>query len=79
MESKITIVWQDSTEEKDVPSTQLYYSISLDDHEFFPGEWVVKDAAHGDSDAAGRYGVVQRVDYMERTATIKVRERLNYV
>lgn len=71
MESKITVVWQDGTEEKDIPSTQLYYSISLDDHEFFPGEWVVTDTTQVDtSDTA--YGVVQKVDYLERTATVKV-------
>ncbi|XP_066140426.1 (E3-independent) E2 ubiquitin-conjugating enzyme UBE2O [Euwallacea fornicatus] len=71
VESKITVVWQDGTEEKDIPSTHLYYSISLDDHEFFPGEWVVKDVVNGDLDAMSKYGVVQKVYYMERTATIK--------
>lgn len=70
MESKITVVWQDGTEEKDIPSTQLYYSISLDDYEFFPGECVVKDTTQADASAA--YGVVQKVDYLERTATVKV-------
>lgn len=70
MESKITVVWQDGTEEKDIPSTQLYYSISLDDHEFFPGEWVVKDTTQ--ADASATYGVVQKVDYLERTASVKV-------
>lgn len=64
-------MWQDGTEEKDIPSTQLYYSISLDDHEFFPGEWVVTDNTQlYTSDTA--YGVVQKVDYLERTATVKV-------
>lgn len=64
MDSKATIVWQDGTEEKDIPTTQLYYSISLDDHEFFPGEWVVTE---GKDDL---YGVVQNVNYLERTATV---------
>ncbi|CAH1115912.1 unnamed protein product [Phaedon cochleariae] len=68
VESKVTVVWQDGTEEKDIPSTQLYYSISLDDHEFFPGEWVVSDNAKDESD---KYGVVQSVNYLERTAKIK--------
>nr|XP_023016652.1 probable ubiquitin-conjugating enzyme E2 23 [Leptinotarsa decemlineata] len=68
IESKVTVVWQDGTEEKDIPSTQLYYSISLDDHEFFPGEWVVRD---DDKDESNKYGVVQNVNYLERTASIK--------
>lgn len=69
MDSKATIVWQDGTEEKDIPTTQLYYSMSLDDHEFFPGEWVVID---GDKEEPGqRYGAVQQVNCLERTATVK--------
>ncbi|KAL1494346.1 hypothetical protein ABEB36_009958 [Hypothenemus hampei] len=71
LESKITVVWQDGTEEKDIPSTQLYYSISLDDHEFFPGEWVIKDVTLNEVTDSAQYGVVQKVDCMERTATIK--------
>ncbi|KAJ8922950.1 hypothetical protein NQ315_001496 [Exocentrus adspersus] len=68
MESKVTVVWQDGTEEKDVPSTQLYYSISLDDHEFFPGEWVTSDVVKGEW--VEEYGVVQNVNYLERTACV---------
>ncbi|XP_060521601.1 (E3-independent) E2 ubiquitin-conjugating enzyme UBE2O [Cylas formicarius] len=67
VESKITVVWQDGTEEKDIPSTQLYYSISLDDHEFFPGEWIIRDGKEDSS----RYGVIQNVNYSERTAAVK--------
>ncbi|KRT84484.1 hypothetical protein AMK59_2853, partial [Oryctes borbonicus] len=68
MESKATIVWQDGTEEKDIPTTQLYYSISLDDHEFFPGEWVIMATEKEDTD---KYGAVQSVNYLERTAMVK--------
>ncbi|XP_050297992.1 (E3-independent) E2 ubiquitin-conjugating enzyme UBE2O isoform X2 [Anthonomus grandis grandis] len=72
IESKVTVVWQDGTEEKDIPSTQLYYSVSLDDHEFFPGEWVIRENSKNElPDESGQYGVVQKVDYIERTATIK--------
>lgn len=63
----MAVVWQDGTEEKDIPSTQLYYSISLDDHEFFPGEWVVND---NDKDETDKYGVIQNVNYLERTAYV---------
>lgn len=61
-------MWQDGTEEKDVPTTQLYYSISLDDHEFFPGEWVVSEV----KDESGKYGAVQNVNYLERTASVRI-------
>ncbi|KAK5641416.1 hypothetical protein RI129_009963 [Pyrocoelia pectoralis] len=64
-DSKVTIVWQDGTEEKDIPTTLLYYSISLDDHEFFPGEWVIYDGR------TEKYGAVQYVNHLERTATVK--------
>ncbi|XP_018333707.1 (E3-independent) E2 ubiquitin-conjugating enzyme UBE2O [Agrilus planipennis] len=66
MDSKATVVWQDGTEERDIPTTQLNYSISLDDHEFYPGEWVVEE---GKSETL--YGVVQSVDHTERTAKVK--------
>ncbi|KAK4874199.1 hypothetical protein RN001_013559 [Aquatica leii] len=66
MDSKVTIVWQDGTEEKDIPTTQLYYSISLDDHEFFPGEWVVQEGKN-----EKQYGAIQHVNHLERTATVK--------
>lgn len=66
VDSKATVVWQDGTEEKDIPTTQLYYSLSLDDHEFFPGEWVVAEDKND-----GYYGAVQHVNYLERTATVK--------
>ncbi|XP_022908718.1 (E3-independent) E2 ubiquitin-conjugating enzyme UBE2O [Onthophagus taurus] len=67
-ESKTTVVWQDGTEETDIPSTELYYSISLDDHEFFPGEWVLMT---DDRDNTGKFGVVQAVNHLERTAKVK--------
>lgn len=67
VDSKATIVWQDGVEEKDIPTTQLYYSVSLDDHEFFPGEWVV---AEGDKEENSNYGAIQYVNYLERTATV---------
>ncbi|CAH1107433.1 unnamed protein product [Psylliodes chrysocephalus] len=67
VESKVNVVWQDGSEEKDIPSIQLYYSISLDDHEFFPGEWVINDS----KPETDSYGVVQSVNYLERTASIK--------
>ncbi|KAF5302090.1 hypothetical protein FQR65_LT08640 [Abscondita terminalis] len=66
MDSKVTVVWQDGTEEKDIPTTQLYYSISLDDHEFFPGEWVIQEEKNDK-----QYGAIQYVNHLERVATVK--------
>lgn len=67
VDSKATIVWQDGIEERDIPTTQLYYSVSLDDHEFFPGEWVVVE---DDKEDNSRYGAIQFVNYLERTAMV---------
>ncbi|EFA05319.1 uncharacterized protein LOC659924 [Tribolium castaneum] len=66
-DARVTVVWQDGTEEKDIPTTELYYSVSQDDHEFFPGEWVVSNS----NENSDKYGVVQRVNFQERTAEIK--------
>lgn len=67
-ESKVTVVWQDGSIEEDIPSTQLYYSVSLDDHEFFPGEWVVGEGnQNGDE-----YGAIQAVNHLERTAKVSI-------
>lgn len=62
-------MWQDGVEEKDIPTTQLYYSLSLDDHEFFPGEWVL---AENDKEDDSHYGAIQFVNYLERTATVVI-------
>lgn len=41
--------------------------MSLDDHEFFPGEWVVGEGnQNGDE-----YGAIQSVNHLERTAKVK--------
>lgn len=72
IDSRATIVWQDGVEEKDIPTTQLYYSVSLDDHEFFPGEWVV---AEGEKEDGDLYGAIQFVNYLERTATVSIKEK----
>ncbi|XP_017484979.1 PREDICTED: (E3-independent) E2 ubiquitin-conjugating enzyme, partial [Rhagoletis zephyria] len=68
--STATVVWQDGTEEAGVPSTQLYPIHNLDNHEFFPGDFVV--SGKEDSDMTYRdYGVIQKVDHLGRTAVVK--------
>lgn len=68
IKTKLTVVWQDGSEEDGIPSTQLNYSITLDDHEFFPGECVI----FCDKTLDGNYGVVQYANNLERTAMVKV-------
>lgn len=68
MKVKATVVWQDGTEEANIPSTELYYSISLDDHEFVPGEWVTYNDK--ESFPKNKYGVVQYANYSERIAMV---------
>lgn len=67
-DAKATIIWQDGSEEADIPTTELYYSVSLDDHELFPGEWVVPSLPEIDL----KYGVIQKVKFSERTAEVDI-------
>lgn len=66
--SNATVVWQDGTIETGIPSTELCPIHHLDDHEFFPGDFVLA----GDENTSYRdYGVIQRVDHLGRTAQVK--------
>lgn len=64
----MTILWQDGTEEKDIPTTQLYRFDSDQSHEyiFFPGDWVSLKKKKD-----GCYGIIQQVIHAERAATVK--------
>lgn len=64
--TKATVVWQDGSVEKNIPSTQLYPIHHLDDKEFFPGDFIVDQK----DDEPRIYGVVQSVDHQGRTANI---------
>lgn len=65
--STATVVWQDGTIESGISSRQLYPIHHLDEHEFFPGDFVLS----GENMSYRHYGVVQRVDYVGRTAVVK--------
>lgn len=68
--STATVVWQDGTIECNIPSTQLYPIHHLDNHEFFPGDFVVSGT--DDTDISYRdYGVIQTVDHEGRIAHVK--------
>ncbi|KAH8419184.1 hypothetical protein KR222_009243 [Zaprionus bogoriensis] len=67
--STMTVVWQDGTVETDIPSTELYPLHHLDNHEFFPGDFVSKANDYNTSQMD--YGVIQSVDHDERIAKVK--------
>ncbi|KAH8326187.1 hypothetical protein KR067_003251, partial [Drosophila pandora] len=67
--SSVTVVWQDGTVETGIHSTQLYPIHHLDNHEFFPGDFVNK--ANENSTGATDYGVIQCVHHDERIAMVK--------
>ncbi|XP_059621124.1 (E3-independent) E2 ubiquitin-conjugating enzyme [Phlebotomus argentipes] len=68
--STVTVVWQDGTIEHGIPSTQLYPIHYLDDHEFFPGDFVLS-GNENDEIYRRDYGVIQTVDHFGRTARVK--------
>uniref|UniRef100_A0A336MDJ5 CSON000051 protein n=1 Tax=Culicoides sonorensis TaxID=179676 RepID=A0A336MDJ5_CULSO len=68
--STATVVWQDGTIETDINSTELCPIHHLDDHEFFPGDFVLLD--DGQNNTSYRdYGVIQKVDHLGRVAKVK--------
>ncbi|XP_017031563.1 (E3-independent) E2 ubiquitin-conjugating enzyme [Drosophila kikkawai] len=67
--STVTVVWQDGVVEVGIHSTQLYPIHHLDDHEFFPGDFVSK--ANENTTGTTDYGVIQCVDHDERIAKVK--------
>ncbi|EDV91461.1 (E3-independent) E2 ubiquitin-conjugating enzyme [Drosophila grimshawi] len=67
--SSLTVVWQDGSVEAGIPSTELYPIHHLDNHEFFPGDFVSK--ANDYSPSQMDYGVIQSVDHDERIAKVK--------
>ncbi|XP_055548820.1 (E3-independent) E2 ubiquitin-conjugating enzyme [Wyeomyia smithii] len=70
--STATVVWQDGTIEFDIPSTDLCPIHHLDDHEFFPGDFVLSGNTDISQNPLFRdYGVIQNVDHHGRTAKVK--------
>ncbi|XP_060858484.1 (E3-independent) E2 ubiquitin-conjugating enzyme-like [Metopolophium dirhodum] len=64
--SMVDVIWQDGTKEMGVSSTNLYPVQTLDDLEFFPGDFVTEK-----NPATDVYGVVESVNHAERTALIQ--------
>ncbi|XP_063446086.1 (E3-independent) E2 ubiquitin-conjugating enzyme UBE2O-like [Mytilus trossulus] len=66
--SLATVMWQDGSVEKDVSSTELYPVHHLDEHEFFPGDFVVE--AKEESDKPNYYGAIVSCDHHSRTCMV---------
>ncbi|XP_073814917.1 (E3-independent) E2 ubiquitin-conjugating enzyme UBE2O [Musca autumnalis] len=68
--STATVVWQDGTVECDIPSTELYPIHHVDNHEFFPGDFVISGIEDAEVNYRD-YGVIQTVDHEGRIAHVK--------
>jgi ubiquitin-conjugating enzyme E2 O len=67
-----TVVWQDGTIEKNIASTELCPIHHLDDHEFFPADFVLSANDSANFNPSYRdYGVIQKVDHLGRIAKVK--------
>lgn len=67
-----TVVWQDGTIEKDISSIDLCPIHHLDDHEFFPADFVLAANDSANTNPSYRdYGVIQKVDHLGRLAQVK--------
>ncbi|KAH9494433.1 hypothetical protein Btru_022138 [Bulinus truncatus] len=65
--SWVTVMWQDGSTEKDIPSCNLFPVHHLDDSEFFPGDFVLPT---NDLAETVDYGVVVKADHHERTCIV---------
>ena len=59
---------QDGTVEDGIPSRDLFPIHALDEQEFFPGDYVIRNSESVD---VHLYGVVQSVDHSGRTAQVQ--------
>ena len=66
--TRVNVVWQSSSEEEDVPSICLYPVHHIDNHDFFPGDYVIDSK---EIRQTFDYGVVQSCDAICRTAKVK--------
>ncbi|XP_060700626.1 (E3-independent) E2 ubiquitin-conjugating enzyme UBE2O [Hemiscyllium ocellatum] len=68
--TSVDVMWQDGTVEKDIRSNDLLPVHHVDNNEFCPGDFVLDKRAQGPQDV-GVYGVVQSVDHIGRTCSVK--------
>ncbi|XP_012556778.2 (E3-independent) E2 ubiquitin-conjugating enzyme isoform X1 [Hydra vulgaris] len=65
--TKAAVLWQDGSFSENIPSTELYPVMNLDDSEFFPGDFVVDKRANS---LPEKFGVVQMADNTARVCTV---------
>ena len=65
-ETTSTVFWQDGSVGEGIPSLSLHPVIHVDNHEYFPGDFVVENK----QEMFFTYGVVQTVDHAARTVTV---------
>lgn len=65
-ETTASVLWQDGSLAEGVPSFQLQPVLHLDNHEYFPGDFVVDNK----KEISNVYGVVQTVDHAARTVNV---------
>ncbi|XP_072340007.1 (E3-independent) E2 ubiquitin-conjugating enzyme isoform X3 [Scyliorhinus torazame] len=68
--TSVDVMWQDGTVEKDIRSNDLLPVHHVDNNEFCPGDFVLDKRAQGPQEV-GVYGVVQSVDHIGRTCSVK--------
>ncbi|GCC20854.1 hypothetical protein chiPu_0019422 [Chiloscyllium punctatum] len=68
--TSVDVMWQDGTVEKNIRSNDLLPVHHVDNNEFCPGDFVLDKRAQGPQDV-GVYGVVQSVDHIGRTCSVK--------
>lgn len=70
--STVTVLWQDGTLERDIPSRDLFPMHTLDHHEFFPSDFVLPaNNAELDTEELHNYGVIQTMDHVGRLAKVR--------
>ncbi|XP_069785715.1 (E3-independent) E2 ubiquitin-conjugating enzyme isoform X3 [Narcine bancroftii] len=68
--TSVDVMWQDGTVEKNIRSNDLLPVHHVDNNEFCPGDFVLDKRAQGPQEV-GVYGVVQSVDHIGRTCSVK--------
>lgn len=69
--SSVTVLWQDGTLERDIPSRELFPMHALDHNEFFPSDFVLHATTDRDTEDWHNYGVIQTMDHVGRLARVK--------
>jgi ubiquitin-conjugating enzyme E2 O len=64
----VDVLWQDGTLQRGVPSSSVVPFVTLNEHEFFPGQYVVDNAPAAAGD--GRLGIVRSLNCKDKTVRV---------